>query len=197
MRRHFVLFAFGALALFAARRTAALPGPVGDVSERALGAFDDALYSAVGLRLMSGRWLEAAERPENAELVSAMRAAEDRYSIPRDLVVRLAWQEARFRVDAYNAGSGASGVMQIVPRWHPGVDPFEPFAAIDYGARYLAQLRRQFGTWELALKGYNWGPGNVQGWLTAGRPADAEPLETSNYSSQILADLSEAGRAVA
>lgn len=167
------------------------------MSERALGAFDDALYSAVGLRFMSRRWLEAAERPENAELVRAMRAAEDRYGIPRDLVVRLAWQESRFKVDAFNAGSGASGVMQIVPRWHPGVDPFEPFAAIDYGARYLAQLSRQFGSWELALKAYNWGPGNVQAWLAGGPDAPAEPMETANYSAQILADLAEAGRAVA
>jgi hypothetical protein len=36
----------------------------------------------------------------------------------------------------------------------------------------------------------------VRAWLRAGSPVGGEPLETRNYSSQILADLAEAGRAV-
>ena len=157
-------------------------------------AADDVFFDLTGYRFMSG-WLEAATKPEHAANVAAMRAAEDRYSIPRNLVVRLAWQESRFDPQASNP-SGASGIMQIVPRWHPGVDPLNPLAAIDYGARFLSQLYRQFGTWELALKAYNWGPGNVQKWLDSARQS-FEPLETRNYSAQILADLADAGMGVA
>jgi soluble lytic murein transglycosylase-like protein len=197
MRRSLLFIGVGAVALLAARRAAAVPGVVGSAAESALGALDDAIYSAAGLRVMSGRWLDAAARPENSGLVAAMHEAEARYGIPADLVVRLAWQESRFNPEAYNAGSGASGIMQIVPRWHPAADPWEPVAAIDYGARYLAQLARQFGTWELALKAYNWGPGNVAAWLRGGPDAPVEPLETQNYSAQILADLAEAGRVIA
>jgi soluble lytic murein transglycosylase-like protein len=187
-----------ALAL-AARNAGAIAAPAGGGSPLDLltGAVDDLGYSLTGYRLMGTRWREAAAQPENLALVAAMREAEARYGIPPDLVVRLAWQESRFNVAALNSGSGATGIMQIVPRWHPGVDPANPFASIDYGARYLAQLARQFGTWELALKAYNWGPGNVAAWLRGGDDAPTEPLETQNYSAQILADLAEAGRVIA
>lgn len=191
MRRALLLVGIFVVGLLFARRSAALAAP----SDAVLGVFDDAVVGLTGYRFMD--WLDAVSKPENLALVAAMREAEARYGIPADLVVRLAWQESRFRPDAYNVVSGASGIMQIVPRWHPGVDPFEPYAAIDYGARYLASLARQFGTWELALKAYNWGPGNVSAWLAGGPDAPSEPLETRNYSAQILADLAQAGRVIA
>lgn len=162
-------------------------------------AADDAAFSLSGYRLMSSRWQEAAARPENLAFVNAAHDAEMRHGVPRDLFVRLLWQESRFDPSAHNAGSDASGIAQIVPRWHPGVDPFDPIASIHYGAGYLAQQFRAFGSWELALKAYNWGPGNVRAWL-ASRNSDApmsEPLETQNYSAQILADLAETGRLIA
>lgn len=141
-------------------------------------------------------WLARAERPENANVIAELRSAEERHGIPPDMLVRLAWQESRYRINAHNASSDASGIMQIVPKWHPDVDPFNAPQAIDYGARFLASLHRQFGSWELALKAYNWGPGNVRSWLRAGRPADREPAETREYSRSILDDLAAAGRGV-
>jgi soluble lytic murein transglycosylase-like protein len=198
-RRVLVLAGAGLVLALVARHAGAIaaPGGGGSPLDALTGAVDDLGYSLTGYRLMGTRWRDAAAQSENSALVAAMHEAELRYSIPVDLVVRLAWQESRFKIDALNAGSGATGIMQIVPRWHPGVNPADPFAAIDYGARYLAQLERQFGTWELALKAYNWGPGNVAAWLRGGDDAPAEPLETQNYSAQILADLAEAGRVIA
>ena len=198
--RRFLLFAGAGLALALVARNAgaiAAPGGGGNPFDLITGAVDDLGYSLTGYRIMGTRWRDAAAQPENSFLIAAMHEAEARYGIPADLVVRLAWQESRFKVAAYNAGSGATGIMQIVPRWHPGVDPLDPPTAIDYGARYLAQLKRQFGSWELALKAYNWGPGNVAAWLRGGDDAPTEPLETQNYSAQILADLAEAGRVIA
>lgn len=199
MRRALLLFTLGAAGLLVAQRAGAIaaPGGGGSALDALAGPLDDLGYSLTGYRLMSTRWRDAAADPENSALVVAMHDAESRYAIPRDLIVRLAWQESRFKVDAFNASSGATGVMQIVPRWHPGVDAQDPFAAIDYGARYLRDLQRQFGTWELALKAYNWGPGNLQKWLAGGPDAPVEPLETRNYSGQILADLGEIGQVIA
>jgi len=201
VRRVLLLLAIGAAGLVVARNAGAIAAPggggsaLGDLAEGALGAVDDLGYALTGHRFMTD-WLAAAAAPENAALVIAMRDAEARYGIPRDLVVRLAWQESRFKVDAYNA-SGATGIMQIVPRWHPSAPMGDPLQEIDYGARYLRDLRRQFGTWELALKAYNWGPGNVFAWLRGGPDAPGEPLETRNYSAQILADLAAAGQVIA
>lgn len=194
MRRNLLLLAALGVLVW---RSAARAAPDGALLEDALGAVDDAAYGLTGYRLMSSRWLDQSRRPENGALLVALQVAEVNNNIPPDLLVRLAWQESRFDPEAYNEKSGASGIMQIVPRWHPEVDPWAPASAIPYAARYLAQLYRQFGTWELALKAYNWGPGNVAAWLASGRSSPAEPLETQNYSGQILADLAEVGRAVA
>jgi soluble lytic murein transglycosylase-like protein len=180
----------------------AAPAPwsdtLGGFSDALLDVVDDAAFELVGFRVMSGsRWELAADKPENAAFVAAMHDAEARYGLPFGFVVRVAWQESRFNPDAYNRRSGATGIMQIVPRWHPSVNAAEPFSAIDYAARYLAQLFRQFGTWELALKAYNWGPGNVKKWIAGGTAAPVEPLETRNYSRQILADLAATGQVLA
>lgn len=200
MRRLFLFAAVAAigLALTARRSSAAIaqPGDAG-LGAAILDVADDAAYAVAGIRVMSDRWLRDAAKPENAALVRELRAAEDRYGIPRDLLVRLAWQESRFSVTAYNQASGASGIMQIVPRWHPTVDPYNATAAIDYGARYLVDQWHRFGSWELALKAYNWGPGNVSKWLASGRAEPAEPAETENYSREILADVREQGAVIA
>src|SRR5687768_7649601 len=119
-----------------------------------------------------------------------LEAAEKRYGIPSGMLARLAWQESRFRADIISgktvSSAGAMGIMQIVPRWHPGVDPLVPAQAIDYAGRYLSSLYRQFGRWDYALKAYNWGQGNVKAWLAGEK---MEPMETRLYSSQILADI--------
>lgn len=58
--------------------------------------------------------------------------------------------------------SGAVGIAQIMPEYHPGVDPTDPIASIKYAAKYLSQLQRQFGgDMRLAVIAYNAGPGNV------------------------------------
>ena len=127
-----------------------------------------------------------------------LNAAERRYGIPRDLLARQAYQESRFREDIINgttrSPAGAVGIMQIIPKWHPSLDPgdaaaderaaLDPARAIDYAARYLASLQRQFGSWSLALAAYNAGPGNVSKYN--GIPPFAE---TRNYVAQILGDV--------
>lgn len=119
-------------------------------------------------------------------------AAERKYGIPPGLLFRQAYQESRFRDDIISgkvrSAAGAVGILQIIPKWHPDLGEagaLDPARAIDYGAKYLAQLRKQFGSWELALASYNWGPANVKKNPTP----TAWPKETRDYVSQITADI--------
>lgn len=136
--------------------------------------------------------LLAGWKQRGAKYLPILYAAEDKYGIPRDLLARQAYQESRFRDDIVSgatvSSAGALGIMQIVPKYHPGVDPLNVPAAIDYAAQFLARLRSQFGSWSLALAAYNAGPGNVQKY--AGIPPFTE---TQNYVSQILADVNANG----
>lgn len=114
--------------------------------------------------------------------------AEKRHGLPHNLLARVAFQESSFREDVITgdtvSSAGAVGLMQIVPKWHPGVDPTNPIESIYYAAGYLARLYKQFGDWELALAAYNWGPGNVRR-----RGMDEAPMETLQYVAQITNDV--------
>lgn len=125
----------------------------------------------------------------------ALHAAEDRYGVPRDLLARIAYQESRWRDDIVSgrfvSPAGALGLMQIVPRFHPTVDPLNVNAAIDYAARFLVQLKGRFGTWPLAVAAYNAGPGNVTKY--GGIPPFRE---TQEYVAGVFQDVPGAARAV-
>lgn len=115
-----------------------------------------------------------------------LKSVEQSLGIPDTLLTRMAWIESRFNPNAHNA-SGATGIMQIIPSIHTGVDAKNPNAAIPYAGNYLKQLYKQFGSWEKAAAAYNWGPGHLQkdiaingtNWK-AGLPA-----ETADYIAQI------------
>lgn len=110
-------------------------------------------------------------------------AAETAHGLPKFLLVEVARAESQFNIYA-KSPAGAQGIMQIVPKWHPGVDPYDPNAAIFYAANYLKQLYNKTGSWQGALGAYNWGIGNLEkyGWGRA-------PAETRNYVAKISARL--------
>ncbi len=49
------------------------------------------------------------------------------YNLPKNLLARVAYQESHFRPSIINgtqkSSKGAVGIMQIIPKWHPNVDP--------------------------------------------------------------------------
>lgn len=102
-------------------------------------------------------------------------------------------QESGFDPNAYNP-SGATGIAQIIPRWHPDVDPTDPVASLAYAANLVAAYLEQFGDYARAFAAYNWGPGNVGGYTkpdgTHVPPwdgsRDALPAETQHYLDVIL-----------
>lgn len=118
--------------------------------------------------------------------------------IPDKMLGRLLYQESHFRPDIISGATvspaGAIGIAQIVPKYHPNVDPRDPVASIRYAGQFLAQLKRQFGTWDKALAAYNTGAGNVQKAIASASNTGGDWLahaadETQNYVSQIFSDL--------
>lgn len=81
---------------------------------------------------------------------------------------------------------GAKGLFQFMPATAQeyGIDPFNPEQAAPAAAKMLGSLQRQFGSFDKALAGYNWGSGNLQkhGLQNA-------PEETRNYIQKITSSL--------
>lgn len=118
----------------------------------------------------AGPWLEVA------------RAAARRHGIPEDLFLRLVQQESGWNPEAISH-AGAIGLAQLMPDTAAllGVDPHDPTANLDGGARYLAMQFRDFRRWDHALAAYNAGPEAV-------REHDGIPpfAETQDYVRVIL-----------
>jgi soluble lytic murein transglycosylase-like protein len=117
-----------------------------------------------------GPWLEVA------------RAAARRHGIPEDLFLRLVQQESGWNTEAISH-AGAIGLAQLMPGTADllGVDPHDPTANLEGGARYLAMQYRAFRRWDHALAAYNAGPEAV-------REHDGIPpfAETRDYVRIIL-----------
>ena len=171
------------------QRNQATDNGSGGALDSALETVNDWTMQTVGFGFMD--WTSTLNKPENADYKDWLTAAELNNAIPSGMLARLAYQESHFRPDIISgkkqSSAGAIGIMQIIPRWNPGVNPYDAQASISYAGRKLAGLYRMFNSWELALQAYNWGEGNLKKYL-AGKIASL-PAETANYSKQILADI--------
>jgi soluble lytic murein transglycosylase-like protein len=114
-----------------------------------------------------------------------------RFDLSPALIEALVWQESRWRADA-RSPVGARGLAQLMPGTARdlGVDPDDPFANLEGGARYLReQLDRFGGDIEKALAAYNAGPGRVM--RAGGIP---RIRETQVYVAAIMGRLSDHSR---
>jgi len=133
-----------------------------------------------------------------AGLVPAQYAAKvhelsRRFDLSPALIEAVVWQESRWRADAVSP-VGARGLAQLMPGTarEMGVNPNDPFANLEGGARYLReQLDRFDGNLEKALAAYNAGPGRV---IRAG--GIPRIRETQNYVAAIMGRLSNHSRSV-
>lgn len=111
-----------------------------------------------------------------------------KYDISPALLEAVVWQESRWNPSALSP-VGARGLAQLMPGTARamGVNPDDPHANLEGGARYLRlQLDAFGGDLEKALAAYNAGPGRVV--RAGGIPAIRE---TRVYVSSIMARLSE------
>lgn len=105
------------------------------------------------------------------------------YGVDPSLLAAVARQESGFDAGAVSP-AGARGLMQLMPATAQGLgvnDSFDPAQAVDGAARLLRDLLDRFGRVDLALAGYNAGPGAVLRY-------DGIPPypETQNYVRSIL-----------
>jgi soluble lytic murein transglycosylase-like protein len=115
--------------------------------------------------------------------LSLFHQAEREYNLPMNLLVRMAQQESYFNPQAVSP-VGAEGIMQLMPQFYPGVNPFDPSQAIPAAAKSISSYYNRFGDWKKALAAYNWGPGNVQQ-----HGMQNLPPETQKYVANIAGDL--------
>jgi soluble lytic murein transglycosylase-like protein len=114
-----------------------------------------------------------------------------RFDLSPSLLEALVWQESRWNENA-RSPVGAQGLAQLMPGTarYLGVNPHDPFANLEGGARYLReQLDRFGGDLEKALAAYNAGPGRVQ--RAGGVP---NIRETKQYVAAIMGRLANHSR---
>ncbi|MCU0947621.1 MAG: lytic transglycosylase domain-containing protein [Porphyrobacter sp.] len=114
-----------------------------------------------------------------------------RYDLSPSLLEALVWQESRWRENAVSP-AGARGLAQLMPGTarYLGVNPDDPHANLEGGARYLReQLNRFGGDLEKALAAYNAGPGRVE--RARGIP---NIRETRDYVAAIMGRLASHAR---
>ncbi|KPM13594.1 transglycosylase [Citromicrobium sp. WPS32] len=166
--------------------------PAGDLSmtPAQLAALDgEAVLEDVPAHVTSDPRVTARAVPDTYKAKVAELAA--RFDLSPSLIEALVWQESRWRVDA-RSPVGARGLAQLMPGTARdlGVNPDDPLANLEGGARYLReQLDRFDGDLEKALAAYNAGPGRVI-------RANGVPRirETQAYVAAIMGRLSNHSR---
>jgi len=114
-----------------------------------------------------------------------------RFDLSPALIEALVWQESRWRANAVSP-VGARGLAQLMPGTarELGVNPNDPFANLEGGARYLRQQIDRFGgDIEKALAAYNAGPGRVM--RAGGIP---RIRETQTYVASVMGRLADHSR---
>ena len=137
-----------------------------------------------------------ADAAGQAGVVPAVYAAKvselaRRFDLSPTLIEALVWQESRWNAAA-RSPVGARGLAQLMPGTarYLGVNPDDPLANLEGGARYLReQLDRFDGDIEKALAAYNAGPGRV---IAAG--GIPRIRETQGYVASIMGRLSDHSR---
>ncbi|MGO3932770.1 lytic transglycosylase domain-containing protein [Rhodopseudomonas pseudopalustris] len=151
------------------------------------GQAQERLSDAAALLVVSTR--PAAPSAFDAVSVSApwaatIEQAAGENGLPPVFLRRLLHQESTmFNLAVSRAG--AMGIAQFMPRTAAARgldDPFDPQKAIPAAARYLSDLRRQFGNLGLAAAAYNAGSGRVSAWLSG---TSELPAETRAYVMRI------------
>jgi hypothetical protein len=87
---------------------------------------------------------------------------------------------------------GPQGPMQVSAAAAFDIGGGDRFALAEnrsLGRAYLARLFGRYGNWADAVAAYNWGPGNLDAWITRGRRSDGLPLEVERYRDRILHEV--------
>jgi soluble lytic murein transglycosylase-like protein len=118
------------------------------------------------------------------ELVDVATAIADKYGLPRNYFIAQIQRESGFNPTA-RGKAGEIGIAQIIPKYHPGVNPHDPVQSLDYLARFLVSTAKQMAAIygpDMAL------PAAMAAW-NAGTPTIASgriPEKTVDYIRNIF-----------
>jgi soluble lytic murein transglycosylase len=155
-----------------------------------LGAVIAGAFAVVDLT--SPPWYERIRYP--LRYSEYVRVHARRHNLDPALLAAVIYQESKFRSGA-KSSSGAIGLMQLTPSTARGIairthgsafhtqDLYNPEINIRYGAWYLDNLFRKYGTERLVLAAYNAGQGNVDRWRARGQPIQF--AETKAYVERV------------
>lgn len=128
------------------------------------------------------------------EIESLIRSKEFTYQLPPGLLYGLVYSESRGRPTAFNRETGASGLTQIIAKYHPQAPEnlFDAEGNLEYAASTLKRYADQFGSYGAALAAWHSGEGRVRSNLERG--GDGIPstkdsvtgLATRDYVKRIL-----------
>jgi murein DD-endopeptidase MepM/ murein hydrolase activator NlpD len=115
-------------------------------------------------------------------------AAAAEFGVRPDIYLGLIRAESNWNPDA-GSSAGARGLTQFMQAtaegfgydWDLFID--DPEMQLEAGARFMRNLYRQFGRWDLALAGYNGGPSRLE---SVGRDISQMPSETRAYVPKVL-----------
>lgn len=120
--------------------------------------------------------------------ISKANEVEDKYGLPRNLLVGLLQTESGFREDVITgktkSSAGAIGIAQFMPKTAEeyGIDPLNTDQAIDAAGRYLQKSYNIFGNWDDTLRSYNMGVQGVKDWKSGKKKL---PKETAEYTGKV------------
>jgi hypothetical protein len=128
-----------------------------------------------------------ATLPSRDELRAYARQVAQKNGLEPEMFVAQIQQESGFNPNVRSSKAGAQGIAQFMPRTARalGVDTKDPYSSLDGAAKYMAQLKKRFGTEELARQAYNWGETNLQAFIDGKKRA--MPKETIEYNTRIAA----------
>ena len=124
-------------------------------------------------------------------IVEGILRGESQHGVDALLLLAVVEHESHFRVRAHSR-KDALGLMQVRAdtaravaerhgiEWKDLEDLHDPVVNISIGAAYLAELKRTFGSWNLALAAYLNGPTSVSKAMASGREV------RSRYAKEIL-----------
>jgi soluble lytic murein transglycosylase len=137
-------------------------------------------------------WYERLRYPLHYSEYVRVHARE--HSLDPALVAAVIYAESKFDASATSV-SGAIGLMQLTPSTAKGIairtgghkfvtsDLYNPEINIRYGAWYLDNLFKKYGSERLVLAAYNAGQGNVDRWRA--RHEGVQFAETRAYVDKI------------
>lgn len=137
---------------------------------------------------------EAIAKPHNKVYVDHIRAVEKKWGIPENLLLRLAYEESRFRPDVVfgkkDSEKGAIGMFQMLPRFFGKRETLADWRkAAELAAAYLVKMRREFGKWEYAIKGYHCGETDMRKMRNGVLKTGCAGPKTADYWIKISQDV--------